>query len=349
MKHGLGIIGFGGIGGHHFRNLAKDERLDIIGIYDIDPHRCDVAAEEGLSVFDSVQALLNSDKIDIVLVSTPNNFHRDYAIMALQAGKNVICEKPVTMNSGELLEIEQVAKQTGKAFIVHQNRRVDKDFLMAKKAMDDGLLGNVYCIESRVQGARGIPEGWRQYKVAGGGMLLDWGVHMLDQLMMMSDKRVVRVYSTQHSLRYKDIDAYFKLILTFEDGMTAHIEVGTCSYIALPRWYIEGDNGTLIIDDWDCNGRVIRAKDTVENWEEEIVYTKAGPTKTMAPRRKDTTEEIKLPEPDNDYTLFYKKFINHIEGTEPLAVTISEVMRVMQIMEATFESWKTGDAIKVNI
>ena len=82
----------------------------------------------------------------------------------MKAGKHVISEKPVTMSCAELEEVRAVSEKTGKVFTVHQNRRMDKDFLIVKKAFADGVLGNVFSIESRVQGARGVPEGWRQYQ-----------------------------------------------------------------------------------------------------------------------------------------------------------------------------------------
>jgi len=347
--YGLGIIGFGGMANHHVANIAINDRLKIAGIYDIDTHRQEVALEKGFKVYKSAEELLNDDNVDIVLVATPNNFHKMYSIQALKKGKAVICEKPVTMSSGELAEIMEVAKQENGIFTVHQNRRMDKDYLMVKQAISDGLLGDVFSIESRVQGARGVPEGWRQYKVAGGGMLLDWGVHLIDQIMMMIPEKVVSVYTHMFSIKYPEVDDYFKLLFRFESGKSALIEVGTCNFIALPRWYAAGDTGSLIIKDWNCEGKVIRAKHTEEQWEEEIVYTKAGPTKTMAPRRKDTTEEIELVEPDTDYTKTYQNLIDRIEGKAEILVKPEEAMRVMKVMEAAFESHETGKAIELNI
>jgi predicted dehydrogenase len=119
--------------------------------------------------------------------------------------------------------------------------------------------------------------------------------------------------------------------------------------MALPRWYVAGNTGTLTIQDWNCDGTVIRAKETEEKWEEEIVYTKAGPTKTMAPRRKDTVEEIKLAEPDTDYAKTYHNLIDCIEGKGQILVKPEEAMRVMKVMEASFLSHETGKAIEVNI
>lgn len=350
MKHGVGIVGFGGMGSSHARKFIPKDRMDILGVYDINPKRMEVAQQEGYPTCESFEALLANEEIDIVLVATPNNFHRDLCIEALKRGKNVICEKPVTMSSGELTDIMEVAKQTGNIFTVHQNRRMDIDYLMMKKAvMEDKLLGDVFCIESRVQGARGVPDGWRQYPVAGGGMMLDWGVHLIDQIMMMLPEKVTSVYCKMYSIHYKEVDDCFKLFLTFESGKTALIEVSTSTFIELPRWHVSGDKGTLKIADWNCDGTVVRAKETDIKWEEEIVYTKAGPTKTMAPRPKHTVEEIKLEELTTDYTQTYHALADAIEGNGAPLVDPAEAMRVMRVMEASFESSRKNEVIHLTV
>ena len=87
------------------------------------------------------------------------------------------------------------AVQTGKFLTVHQNRRWDEDFLAVKNLYDHGWMGTPFRIESRVHGSRGIPGDWRQKPERGGGMVLDWGVHLLDQALMMVPEKVVRVYA----------------------------------------------------------------------------------------------------------------------------------------------------------
>lgn len=115
----------------------------------------------------------------------------------------------------------------------------------------------------------------------------------------------------------------------FENGPMVTIEVGTSHYIEAPRWYVCGDRGALIIPDWSCNGKIVRASQHEVTWEEEIVYTKAGPTKTMAPRAKDTIEEIALDADKyfSDYDLYYRNIAAVLDGTEELRVKPEEAMR----------------------
>lgn len=347
------IVGYGGMGRWHKTGICKTERVSITGVYDINPERMKQAQEDGITkAYSSYEDLIGDKEIDIVIVATPNNFHLELACRAMDAGKLVVCEKPVTMTSDELQELMDCAAKTGSKFTIHQNRRADPDYLEMRDAVEKGLLGDVFEIESRVTGSRGIPEGWRQYAVAGGGMMLDWGVHLIDQMvMMMSPKKVTDVYCELYHVNYKECDDGFKMIMHFEQGPSVTIEVGTSHFLSAPRWLVFGDRGALTIPTWDCNGRIVRAKEHEVTWEEEIIYTKAGPTKTMAPRAKDTIEEIELDgdlwKPDFD--IFYRNLADFLDGTAELRVKPEEAMRVMKIMEAAFESDRTRSVIKCEI
>lgn len=349
--HKVGIIGYGGMGHYHAENLNKTNTIELKGIYDIDSERQKVAKQENIYVYNSQQELLSDKEIDIVLVAVPNNFHKDICTAVMEAGKNVICEKPVAMSSNELVEMIEAAKKNNVIFTINQNRRWDRDYLVVKKALNDNLLGKVNVIESRVQGSRGIPEGWRCYKVAGGGMMLDWGVHLIDQIMDMIDSKVINVYCQMIKEKFPEVDEYFKLILTFENGIYAQIEVGTNNFILLPRWYIMGTEGTLEIKDWDSLAHVVRAKDTKVTWEEEIIYTKAGPTKTMAPRSKQSIEDIELQDPEEYGSLLmvYLNLIDVLDNNAELRVKPEQALRVMKVMEASFESYNKNQSIKTNI
>lgn len=168
----------------------------------------------------------------------------------------------------------------------------------------------------------------------------------------MIEEKVVNVFCKMYSIEYSDVDDNFRLTITFESGLTAHIEVSTNNYITHPRWYVLGKSGTLQIDNWDCNGKIVRCIDKDSKWEDEIVYTKAGPTKTMAPRNANSTETIILTEPmdvvDN-LTVVYNGLIDAIEGKAKLKITAEQAMRVMKVMEAAFLSHETASAIKTNI
>lgn len=349
-QYKLGFIGYGGMAGWHHKNiLERAPQVIPYGVYDILPERNAAGAEKGLKAYESADALLADPEIDIVLVITPNNFHADYSMRAMRAGKNVISEKPVTMSSDELLEVMKVAKETGRQFSIHQNRRWDTDYRTLRETINQGLLGKPYLVKSYVTGSRGIPQGWRAHKVAGGGMMLDWGVHMIDQLLQMIDSPVIQVYARMQHVTYEEVDEGFTLTLRFENGLVAMVEVDTSCFISQGRWHVRGTEGTLEIKNWDCDGSIVRARDMKTEWEEEIVQTSAGPTKTMAPRSQFTQEELPLPVVKVDWIEYYHNYVAALEGREALLVKPEEALRVMYVMEAAFTSERIGASLDVHI
>lgn len=197
MKHRIAIIGLGGMGTWHLNELETMDAPEVAGIWDIKEERRAYARSRNVFVYDSLDALLADESVDLVLIATPNDLHRPLAIQAMEAGKNVICEKPVTINSADLQTMMEASERTGKFLTVHQNRRWDEDFLTIKEILAEGKLGPVFRIESRVHGAHGIPGDWRQEPEKGGGMILDWGVHLLDQVLLLyPDAKVETVYAT---------------------------------------------------------------------------------------------------------------------------------------------------------
>lgn len=162
MKHKIAMVGFGGMAGWHYEEIQTIENLEIAGIWDIREERRACAAEKGLHVYEGLDDLLADPSTDLVLIATPNDVHRPVAIEAMKSGKNVISEKPVTLSSEDLQEMICVSEETGRFLTVHQNRRWDEDYLTVKKILEEGKLGELFRVESRVHGSRGIPGDWRQ-------------------------------------------------------------------------------------------------------------------------------------------------------------------------------------------
>lgn len=351
-KIGTAVIGFGGMGHWHAHKMSVDmkQRMELVGIYDINPEVNAKAELDGIHAFRSREELLADERIDFVVVATPNDVHREIAIEAMEAGKNVMSEKPVTLSSEMLEEMIAASNRTGKMFTVHQNRRFDPDYLTAKKIFEDGTLGKVFNIQSRVCGSRGIPGDWRQKKVHGGGMLLDWGIHILDQVLMLYDnEELSSVYAQLTNITCGEVDDGFAADLRYKNGVTVHLYVGTSNFIDLPRWYIQGVNGTAIITDWDMNGEIVMVSDW-ENRDAIPVAAGVGLTKTMAPRTDDTIKKYPLPYVENKgfsgENRFYENLCDTIEGKATQLVTHDQQRRLIKVVEAMFKSAENNEVVK---
>lgn len=349
MKKNLVVIGYGGMGaGFHCKHAQKSDVVNLAGIYDIDENKAALAEKNGIRAYHSLDEVLSDKSVDLVTVAIPNDSHKEVVIRALEAGKHVICEKPVAVSLADLNEMIAASEKSGKLFTVHQNRRFDVDYLAIKKIVEDNTIGAPLRIESRIHGSRGIPSDWRGTKEHGGGMILDWGVHLIDQMLQIFKEKIVSIHCENTHITNKEVDDGFYLTITFESGAKAFVEVGTYNFIALPRFYMKAEKGTAMIRDWREEAEIVRCK----YWHESDVIpveTAAGLTKTMAPRDSVTVDDFTIPRPTSDVHDFYRNFCAAIDGKTTQMVTHAEMRRVLAVMEAAFESDRLGQTINVNI
>ena len=347
-KMNLVVVGYGGMGGWHVQHALKSDVVNLRGVYDILPERNALAESRGIHAYASYEDVLTDEQVDLITVAIPNDVHESVCVRALEAGKHVICEKPVTLDCASLQRMCAAADKAGRIFSVHQNRRWDVDYLAIKQLAESGEIGEVIRIESRIHGSRGIPSDWRGLKAYGGGMLYDWGIHLIDQVMQIIPAPVVSVDCRFDHITNDEVDDGFRLDMTFADGKSAYVEVGTYNFIAMPRLYMRAKNGSALIRDWRENCQVVKCN----YWHESDVLpveTAAGLTKTMAPRDEVTTTTYECERPVSDVHDYYRNFVKAAAGEEQPLVTHTQMMRVLRVIEVAFESAEKNQVIQCTI
>lgn len=342
MKLKTAIVGFGGMGHYHAERISKKDNYEFCGIYDTDPDVCLEASGSGIKVFANPEEIV-SGGVEAVILAVPNDVHAEYSVYFATRGVAVLCEKPVMMSSKEL---ERVAGKVsgGAVFTIHQNRRTDPDYLTVKKIISDGTLGGVYRLESHVVGGNGIPGGWRKEKAHGGGMMLDWGVHLIDQILLLPTGKITSVNCRYSYVTGYEVDDGFDLELLFDSGLSVNIVVDTNTFIPSPRWRVFGYGGTAEITTWDLKGKIVKPK-PLGDYVPVGMEAGNGFTKTMAYKLSEETETLPLPEivPNPDY--IYDNFVSAVKSGAETVVKISEAMRVMRVMETAAESARKGKTI----
>jgi len=338
MKKKAAVIGYGGMGaGFHCKHLSESDVCTLAGIYDIDPKKRELAASRGVKVYNTREELLADPEIELVTIATPNDVHEEIAVAALEAGKNVISEKPVTLSLESLERMIAAANKAGKKFSVHQNRRFDVDALAMKKISDSGEIGEVINIESRIHGSRGIPSDWRGIKQYGGGMLYDWGIHIIDQACMVLGYDVKSVRCDFDHITNKEVDDGFQLWIEYHSGKKAYLEVGTYNFIDMPRFYLRATKGSAMIKKWSEPAHVVKCK----AWHESDVLpvvNGSGLTKTMAPRDSITVDEYDIEKCVTDVHDYYRNFVRACDGLEEQLVTHDQMRCILKIIMTAFES-----------
>ena len=188
----IGIIGCGGIAnGKHMPSLKKLPDVEMVAFCDIIVERAEKAARdygvEGAKVYTDYHELLAREDIDVVHVLTPNREHSQITVDALNAGKHVMCEKPMAINSAEAKRMLDAAKATGKKLTIGYQSRFRPDSMYLKSACEAGELGDIYYARAQAVRRRAVPT-WgvflNEYE-QGGGPLIDIGTHALDLTLWM--------------------------------------------------------------------------------------------------------------------------------------------------------------------
>lgn len=183
----VGIIGCGGIAnGKHMPSLAKVEGCEMVAFCDIIVERAQKAAQKfgsaDAKVFENYKDLLAMEEIDVVHVCTPNRSHSFITVDALHAGKHVMCEKPMAINSAEAKKMLDAAKETGKKLSIGYQSRFRPDSMYLKAEADAGVFGDIYYAKATAIRRRAVPT-WGVFlneHEQGGGPLIDIGTHALD-------------------------------------------------------------------------------------------------------------------------------------------------------------------------
>lgn len=348
MQMRLGIVGFGFMGHCDADMMATfpDEEIKLVAVADTNPAQL-ADAPEGVETYASIDEMLANADINVVMVSTPNPSHPEMVKKAAAAGKHVICEKPAAMSVAEFDEMVAACEAAGVIFTVHQQRRWDADYNVMKSVYDQGLVGQPYVIKSQLYGFNGNMHDWHIYPEMGGGMLYDWGVHLIDQMLNMVDAPVVSLYADLRNVINEKVDDYFNILLKFGNGVTAEIELGTYYLTPKRAWFMGGNKGSAYIDGWDCEGKVVRTSHLLKNVPGKITMTAAGPTRSFGPAAPGLLTEEELPKVSVSHRNYFEHFLKALNGEEEVVVKPAQVRRVLCVMDAVRESARTGKAINL--
>ncbi len=211
----VGVIGCGTIANSaHIPSYLNNKDVTIKYFCDIIEERATGAVEKygcGKAVLD-YHEVINDPEVDAISVCVPNNMHAPISIDAMRAGKHVLCEKPAARTYQEALEMQKVQHETGKTLIIGVVNRFNDSVNRIKALIDEGRLGEVYHVYVSFRAHRSIPGlggAFTTKAIAGGGALIDWGVHYLDIVMYcMGDPKTVTVSGEAFSKLGRDIDGY---------------------------------------------------------------------------------------------------------------------------------------------
>lgn len=189
-SYNVAVIGAGAIGLNHIDSFQKHPDAKVVAVAEVSPERGQEAVDK-FNVPELVtdyKTLLAREDIDVVSIALPNYLHAPVGLEALQAGKNVMIDKPIATNAADAQKLVEEAQKQGTLLMVGQNQRMTPTVQTAKQLIMRGDLGEVYHAKTQMQRRSGIPRigSWfTQTKFAGGGATYDIGVHALDRALYL--------------------------------------------------------------------------------------------------------------------------------------------------------------------
>ena len=199
----VGVIGYGGafnMGKAHLNEMKK-AGMTPVAVAEIDKDRLKVAEEDfpGIKTYDSVPAMLKKSDVDLLAVITPHDTHAKLAMQCMRANKSVVLEKPMAITTAECDALIAEAKKRGVVLSTYHNRHWDGCILNALKVINSGAIGDVVRIECHMGGWGQPKDWWRSSRSISGGILYDWGVHVLEySLQILKGAEIVEVSGFNH-------------------------------------------------------------------------------------------------------------------------------------------------------
>lgn len=302
------------------------------------------------TIYHSVEEMLKNADIELVIVNTPVQTHYEYAKKALEAGKNIIVEKPFTVNVAEAEELVKLAEEKSLFLSVYQNRRFDRDFLQVQKILTEGKLGNIKEAEIRFDRFRTTPSG-KQHKEnpdqIGSGSLHDLGAHLVDQAVQYfgyPEKLFADVFSMKGQEFAND---YFEILLFYKDDLRVRLKSSVFSKEAHYAYTIHGDRGSFLQERTDNQeGELVAGAIPVygKDWMEPL--KEADGILNYLNENSETVRTLTSSEAGN-YMNYYQQIYEHIVFGYPLPSPGKEVIQNMKIIDASLKSTKEQSIVKL--
>ena len=253
----FGILGCGVIGPHHVRAISGLESAELVAVADVVPELAEkLAGEYGCSHYASLEQMLSGVELDAVCVCTPSGIHAEGAVAALEAGKDVVIEKPVDVTLKAADRLIEVQRATGRTVAVISQHRFDAASQAVHEALTNGEFGRLTSGSAEVRWWRSQSYydsgGWRgTWELDGGGVLINQAIHSIDLLQrLMGPVLEVTAYTGLLAHERIEVEDTAVAILKFANGTLGTIVATTAAYPGLTaRIAVHGDRGSAVIDD----------------------------------------------------------------------------------------------------
>ena len=323
----VAIVGAGRVGGIRAGVIRRSDRSLLTAVADTDQARAEKVAEEtGAHVSTDWTSVVARSDVDAVVVCTPTKYHADVTIVALQAGKHVLCEKPLGRNVDEARRMFEAARSSGRLLKTGFNYRHMSHVRKAKELLDAGVLGDLHFLRCRYGhgGRPGYEKEWcTDAELSGGGVLLEQGIHIFDLVRHLLGEPSQLFAQTQcFYWNFPAVEDNGFCILRTTNGQVAQIHVSWTQWVNLFELEIFGRDGYLRLEGRDGHYGPQR-----------VIWGKRKPD-----HGRPLEELFEFVTPDDSWDREWREFHAAIEEAKEPTGNASDGLRAQQMIEAAYQS-----------
>ncbi len=348
----VGVISCSGMAAKHMDGVIQHPQARLVAACDIDLEKAQrVAGKRGVQkIYQDYRELLAQPDIDAVIIVTPDHLHREMAVAALEAGKHVLCEKPLALNREDIQAIADAVKKSDKKFMVGQIARYTPSFKNVKELLDKGEIGELVFVETEyahnyekiLQACddwQSDPKRWRSNPERNG--VVGGGCHAVDLLRWLvgADPEEVRAYSTKKIFKNLPYDDTHIALMKFPNNIMAKVFISiSCKRDYTARSVFYGTKGTIICDNTSSTMTIYRS---------EIAGATEG---SLIPKKSNSEVGVKFPISISNHnaTAEFEEFADIVLNDKPVTTTVFEGAKTVATCFAIVEAANTGKPVKPN-
>ncbi|EPJ45363.1 MAG: hypothetical protein OFPII_28400 [Osedax symbiont Rs1] len=303
----------------------------------------------GIEVYQQSEQMITESDADLIIITSPNYTHYPLAKLALESGKHVLIEKPMTESSEQALKLTELARQKSLVLSVYHNRRWDGDFLTLQQVIESGKLGDIRVFNSNIDRFRPVVEGrWLEQQGEASGVFYDLGSHLIDQVLHLFGAPQALTANCTILRENSSVTDYFQVMLHY-DNMEVVLKSSPFSASPNLRFQLQGEQGNYLKYGLDPQEQQLRDGVALTapafGIEPPVNY---GIKYLVGP---DTEEQqaIKIETLAGCYSEYYAKLALAIKSNAKVPVSALEGARVIKVIELALQSSALGKRVNVDL
>jgi scyllo-inositol 2-dehydrogenase (NADP+) len=339
MTLNVGIVGFGVSGRTFHAPLIRAAGMRVTAI--VARRSNPGAGSAEVQWFSDIADLLSEAAVDLVVIATPNHLHVEQASAALRAGRHVVIDKPAALTASHLDTLFELERLSDRKVAVFHNRRWDSDFLTLQRLLKARELGEVSAFYMRWDRFRPqITPRWREYAESGGGVLLDLGSHMVDQVLTLFGRPDWLQATIMAQRQGAIVDDAFEILMG-RGPLLISLGVSSLAAESSLRYRVLGAGGSFLKRGLDVQEQQLR--DSMDPLAAEYGREPSAQYGSLVPANGETTKPV--PSVPGCWTDFYHQIRVSIENGAPVPVSLGAAQDVIMILDAARQSSATGTRV----